>query len=368
MFNRFKQLIAMMSSLKFRIPAIITLLMLLNLAIVSVYFRYFFADFIAKQIEKFSGRSLPTKFVVQNTIFLKIMTFEVVVLALMIVIFGVLMYLFYSRPLTKLCVSVNQYKKQRIQRTIRPDEIGRLQNAFADMAAQLEEEKNVQNRMIASISHDIKTPLTSVLGYSESLMKKDVSKERLKQYLLVIYSGAKDIEEIIEEFDGYIEGRLQQGLKFKLVAVSFLEQMLVEEYADELKSSDISFTVSNACSQNASVSIDLARMRRVFANLIVNAVRHNADGVGLRIEIRLVYENGTMAAEVSDNGKGVTDVDFAHLFEPFYTTDKGRTVSGLGLSICRNIIEAHGGEITARSRNEGGLVFRFTLPAAEPPL
>ncbi len=365
MSNRIERLRTGVSSLKFRIPAIITLLMLLNLGIVTAYFRFYFADFIAGQLEKFSGRQMPTKFIVQNTIYLKIMTFEIIVLVLMVIIFGVLMYWFYSRPLTILCASVNQYKKQRIQHTIRPDEIGRLQNAFADMAAQLEEEKNVQNRMIASISHDIKTPLTSVLGYSESLMKKDVSKERLKQYLSVIYSGAKDIEEIVEEFDGYIEGRLQQSLKLKSVAVSFLVQMLEEEYADELKSSGIGFAVVSACNADAAVSIDLARIRRVFANLVSNAVRHNMDREGLHIDIRLACENGGVTAEVSDNGRGVTEKDFAHLFEPFYTTDKGRSVSGLGLSICRNIIEGHGGEISAHRQEEGGLVFRFTLPASD---
>lgn len=157
---------------------------------------------------------------------------------------------------------------------------------YGDMV--LEEERNVQNRIIASISHDIKTPLTSVLGYSESLMKKDVSKERLQQYLSAIYSGAKDIVEIVEEFDGYIDDRLKQALKIKSVLVSFLAQMLEEEYEGELSILGCSFTVQNTCEPDVTVSIDLARMRRVFANLIGNAVRHNADMDDLHIGIRLM--------------------------------------------------------------------------------
>ena len=101
--------------------------------------------------------------------------------------------------------------------------------------------------MIAGISHDVKTPLTSVLGYSESLLKKELPPERVRQYLSVIHSGARSIKATLEEFDGYIEGKLVKSLDRKDVSLSFITRMLMEEYENELRGQGVRFTVDNRC-------------------------------------------------------------------------------------------------------------------------
>lgn len=349
-------------SLRFRIPAMITTMLVINLTLVYVFFRMYLAQQIAASIEKFSGRPISPEALRSNGFLFTVLDFEIVLLVVMLVVIGLLIYINYARPLLRLTDKVrNYYRSGAVEKTRRKDEIGMLQNSFAELTAQLEEEKSIQNRMIAGISHDIKTPLTSVLGYSESLLKKQLSKERMAQYLSVIYSGAKSIEAIVEEFDGYIEGKLLSVPDKRPVKLSYIVQMLAEEYAHDLHRHGISLTVNNMCAETAAAQADLAKLRRVFANLIGNAVRHNSTADGLAISVDISQTPDGTAFAVSDNGKGIAAQDIAHVFEPFYTTDKGRSVSGLGLSICKNIVEAHGGTITAANRPEGGCVFTFVI-------
>ena len=354
-----KSLRTRLSSLRIRIPVIITIMLALNLLILYLYFMVYYAGEIARRISEFSGKPITAEGLRHNGLLASVMSFELLLMVIMLVAIGVIVYFIYARPLDRLCDNVRHYKLKRVPETGRQDEIGVLQNAFAQISRELEEEKQLQNRMIAGISHDIKTPLTSVLGYSESLMKKELPPERIRQYLSVIHSGAKNIEAIIEEFDGYIEGKLMSPLSRREVPVSFIVRVLEEEYMEELGQRGVRFTVGNDCDAEAAVSADFAKLRRVFANLIGNAVRHNAQAQGLHIHVHTRPENERIVFCVSDNGVGIQDI--AHIFEPFFTTDKGRAVSGLGLSICKNIVEAHGGSLVARNLPEGGAELCFTL-------
>jgi two-component system sensor histidine kinase KdpD len=140
--------------------------------------------------------------------------------------------------------------------------------------------------------------------------------------------------------------------------------MLREEYDGELRRGGIAFTVINTCGEDAAVRVDLSRLRRVFANLIGNAVRHNAPDAALEISVTIAREKSDVTFTVANNGASIPYDVLGHVFEPFYTTEKNRSVSGLGLSICHDIIEAHGGEITAFNLTGGGCAFTFTLEAS----
>ena len=350
------------ASLKFRIPVIVTLLLGVNLAVLYLAFRFYFLKEIVVRLERLTGRTFSEGALAKNGILTSVMYFEIILLVVMVVLFGVIVYFSYARPLTALCGNVRQYKKRPVKQTGRRDEIGLLQNAFSELTRELDEEKNIQTRMIASISHDIKTPLTSVLGYSESLLKKDLPPHRVRQYLTIIYSGASSIEETLEEFDSYIEGKLQSTLNLKEIPADFIATMLREEFEEDLRGKGIGFHVSVGAGELL-VHADLAKLRRVFANLVDNTVRHNQNKEALSIDIDIgAHAAGSVVFTVSDNGFGIPEKDFGHIFEPFYTTEKGRKVSGLGLSICRNIIEAHGGGIDAENRVGGGMTFTVSIP------
>ena len=161
--------------------------------------------------------------------------------------------------------------------------------------------------------------------------------------------------------------REQVGFIFQFYnLVLFLEGMLREEYEDELHSRKIRFVVYNTCPPETTFYCDLLKIRCVFANVISNALKHNKEASDFFIEIELMLSDGTLIVSVRDNGRGVSSHDLPHLFEPFYTSDADRTRHGLGLSICKDIIEAHSGRIEANNRPYGGFEIRFTLRTQQP--
>jgi signal transduction histidine kinase len=345
-------------------PVLISAMLLINLGVLFAAFRLYFVQEIVDQLEKYTGKHFNYHLLRSSRIISSVMNFEIILIFIIVVIIGIIIHFSYAQPLTSLCASVKDYKKKTVPATKRRDEIGLLQNTFAEVTARLEEEKQIQTRMIASISHDIKTPLTSILGYSERLLRKDVPPERAAQYLSIIHGGAARIRETVEEFDSYIEGKVIGASSMRTFSIRFIEQMLLEEYAGELGRSGVAFSVENGCGADTSVRVDLSRLRRVFANLIGNAVRHNASVASLEIRISITRVKNDIAFAVANNGASIPEDDIGHIFEPFYTTEKTRSVSGLGLSICYDIIEAHGGEITAVNLPDGGCAFTFTLEAA----
>ncbi len=178
-------------SLRIRIPLLISAMLIVNLGILFASFRLYFVQDIVRQLEKSTGKHFNYQLLRSSRIVSSVMNFEIILLFIIVVIIGVIIHFSYAQPLTALCASVKNYKKKPVPRTKRRDEIGLLQNTFAEVTARLEEEKQIQTRMIASISHDIKTPLTSILGYSERLLSKEVTPERVTQYCRSSTRGAE---------------------------------------------------------------------------------------------------------------------------------------------------------------------------------
>ena len=310
---------------------------------------------VKKQVALFH---LGTHGVVQELLY-----FEITVLVVIFLIIGVIIHFRYVSSLLKLNAAMNLYKdkKQILYASSRRDEIGMLQTSFAALAMSLEEEKQMQNRIISSISHDIKTPLTSVLGYSERLLKKDLDDQKQKRYIHTIYTQSRDIEAIVEEFDDYLSLSVPRKDQFQEYKISYLSTMLEDEYRARLEEQGILLSIQNQCDSSVAVCTDLLKLRRVFANMIGNSLRH-AGAEKLQIHIHFESYSNQLFITVSDNGHGVAPIDLPHIFEPFYTSDQSRHISGLGLSICKQIIEGHGGTISAYNLPEGGLQIRIALP------
>lgn len=334
-------------SLKVRIPIIVSILLVFNIFILLAYNQYYFLHRIAERLTLFSGKTVDVETLKGNQIISELVFFELIILTAIIVVLSVLLYFLYAKPLIELSKNVKQFGSSTLPKTQRRDEIGALQNQFSALMEKLNEEKQVQNRMIASISHDIKTPLTSVLGYSESLLKKDLTHDRTLQYLQTIHESALDIENILEEFDSYITGKISPSIDRKRISASYLTKMLEDEYHDD------GIVVKNTCPPDFHANIDLSKIRRVFANLIKNAVKHNKEHPALTIEILLSEVDGKLSVSIKDNGKGVAPEVFPYIFEPFFTTENRESISGLGLAICKDIIENHGGEIIAENASNG---------------
>lgn len=350
-----------MKSLKYKIPFVILIAVIINLLLLYLFNRLVIFKEIAKRLSRFSGREVTAAELGRNQLILPVLVLEFVILIVMVLAISSIVYFMCVKPVSKLNDMVNSWKDNEIKYTSRQDEIGQLQNSFYNLSNRLKEEQKVQNRIIASISHDIKTPLTSVLGYSERLLKKELTKEKNQKYTQVIHQDARIIENIVGEFDEYLEDKMEVSLKKQEISVSFLIQMLEEEYYEELAQRNIDFFIDNTADEEIKVWIDLFKMRRVFANVIGNALKHNKKMEGLTIRIGISQSETKVFFDITNNGKSVKHEDLPYLFEPFYTTDNSRRLTGLGLSICKNIIESHNGTISAFNLEEGGFHIKIAL-------
>lgn len=266
-------------------------------------------------------------------------------------------------PLSTLSKDLNNYKLGILPKKRKINSgIDTIQNEFVDLVGALEEEKAKQNRIIASISHDIKTPLTSILGYSELLITNEkLSTETKEKYTNKIHDKALVMKEIVEEFDDYLSLNMKDKNKQEKISISALIEYLNNYYKEDLKEKNIDFKIRTNC-PNLTILVDLSNFKRVFSNIITNSIRHyNKEKNVLNININ-EQKNGKIKFEIADNGIGCND-DLEKIFEPLYTSDKSRKISGLGLSICKEIIESHKGTIKAENNKLGGLSIIFNISA-----
>ena len=273
-----------------------------------------------------------------------------------------ILYIHYVRPIMRMQGDMQAYKAGiKPKRTARKDEIGQLQNAFVQLTEDLEVEKAKQSQIIASISHDIKTPLTSVMGYAERMQKSALTPERTSRYVSTIYDKAQTIRDLVEEFDDYLSCNLPGSLKKQIVTTNQLFSLLQEEYQEELTSLGVQMNLANQAPLQA-VEVDISKIRRVFGNLISNSLKHFQDGEK-SLCISCYAEGPSICFAFEDSGEGVPSSQLSQIFDPLFTSDAGRSVAGLGLSICREILQSHGGKIWAEPRkNRPGLCIRFCLP------
>lgn len=266
-------------------------------------------------------------------------------------------------PLHIILKDINDYKfgKIPLKRKL-PRKMQKIQNAFVDMVDTLEIEKENQNQIIASISHDIKTPLTSVIGYSNRLKNSSLTLEKKKEYINKIYSKALLIKDILDEFDDYQSCNLKESMKLEVIDISKLKSEIINDFKEELEDKNILLNIK--CDiLNKQILIDIVKIKRVFGNIITNSVTH-FNGKKGKIYIDIVEKNGNILFEIADNAGGISeDKALKKIFEPLYTTDPSRKISGLGLSICKKIITAHNGNIYAENNEIGGLSIIFILPS-----
>ena len=267
-------------------------------------------------------------------------------------------------PIETITKDINDYKygKRPYKRKM-PKKMQRIQNTFVDMVDSLEIEKDYQNQIIASIFHDIKTPLTSVIGYADRLKNKNLTEDKKIKYIDKIYNKAFLIKEILEEFDDYQSCNLKETLKFDNISIKELCNNIKKDFEEELNDKKIALKITSNCDDKV-ISVDVVKLRRVFSNIITNSVTHFKGKQGV-INVVISYKRNFFKFEVADNGGGIANArDIKKIFEPLYTTDPSRKIPGLGLSICKQIVSAHDGRIYAENNDIGGLSIIFILPGS----
>lgn len=255
----------------------------------------------------------------------------------------------------------------------RNGEIGTIYRNYEDMRLRLKESQEekleherANRELISNISHDLKTPITSVKGYVEGIMDGVAdTPEKMDRYIRTIYNKANDMDRLINEltlYSGIDTNRIPYAFQKINIADYFGD--CIEEVGLDLESRNITLNYTNVVSPDTIVIADSEQMKRVINNIISNSCKYIDKPEGV-IDIRILDEVDSVRVEIEDNGKGIAPRDLSRIFERFYRTDASRNSaqggSGIGLSIVKKIIEDHGGYIWATSKEGEGTCIHFVL-------
>lgn len=253
------------------------------------------------------------------------------------------------------------------------NEFGLISYNLNKMAYQLEQinllnkqnEKN-KNAVITSLAHDLRTPLTSITGYLELIDNNSdkMSKETKTHYLEIVYNKSKDLERLINDLFDYTRvslGEIRVNHS-EINMVQFINQ-IIDEFYPSFSENDLEYGVHI---EQSPIYIygDGELLARAISNLIANAIKYGKDGK--MVNVYLKKRDNNVILQIINYGQIIPEEAVPHLFERFYRVDGSRSSetggTGLGLSIAKEIIELHGGTISATS-NLNGTLFELTLPA-----
>ena len=219
-----------------------------------------------------------------------------------------------------------------------------------------------KNEMITNIAHDLRTPLTSILGYLDLINKRDLSEETKKEYLKIVYEKSKKLQDLIESLFSFTKTNSSKlVLKIEKIDIIKLLCQLMEEFYPNFENKGITCSV-NANEDSCVIDGDGTLLARLFDNLINNAVKYGADGK--RIDIKISVEKKIVKIAVINYGKVIPANELPLIFGKFYRVDQARNSNtggtGLGLAIAKNITELHHGIIDVSS-DLSGTIFSVTL-------
>ena len=311
---------------------------------------------------------------------IQIMTKDLFFTALVILIFtsvsiGLWIYRSVAAPLVKLRKATQNIKEGNLDFVLEvdgTDEFAELCRDFEEMRRRLKEsaEEKVlldkeNKELISNISHDLKTPITAIKGYVEGIMDGVAdTPEKMDRYIKTVYNKANDMNVLINELSLY--SKIDSNIipyNFEKININSYFKDCVDEIGADLEQRGMMFSYRNYCAANVMVTADPEQLKRVINNIINNACKYNNKAKG-KVGITLTEYDRKVQVAIKDNGIGISKEDLPHIFRRTYRADMSRNSaggSGLGLSICKKIIEEHGGEIWAESKLRAGTTIFFTL-------
>jgi len=240
--------------------------------------------------------------------------------------------------------------------TARRDEIGRLAEAFNRMAEALMTQESLRKKLTSNVAHELRTPLSAVRGELEGMIDGLIPAER--ENLKSLYDEIGRLRSVIDGIEdlSQVEASAMALKKRRLQLKPFLEA-IVERYGPMFREKGVSLEL--LCEGGAAASADPDRLSQVVVNLLTNALK--ATPAGGSVRVKALSGEGGAALEVTDTGSGIAAEDLPHVFERFYRASEGGL--GIGLTIVKELVEAHGGRIEVRSEPGKGSAFTVSLPS-----
>ena len=292
-------------------------------------------------------------------------------------VMGIGMILVYasSKKITSPLLQMNEAAKviaggnfeQRVEISSE-DEVGQLAESFNHMAESLDKYEKVRRDFIANVSHDLRSPLTSIQGFLGAILDGTIPEQKQEHYLNIVLEETKRLTKLTNDIVELSRAQTSTiTLEKKRFDINDLIRESIERLEPRLKQKDIQINAMFA-EKETFVCADRDKIARVIYNLVDNAIKFSGEGEQIEIETAL-KENKKLLVSVKDYGKGISEEDVKYVFDRFYKVDssrgKDKTGSGLGLSIVREFLLAHGENIAVKSEEGKGTTFLFCLKLAE---
>ena len=272
-----------------------------------------------------------------------------------------------TRPLRIMSDAAKAMSKGDFSRRIpvtSDDEIGQLAVSFNQMTNSLARLEEVRKSFISNVSHELKTPMTTIGGFIDGIIDGTIPPEKQGYYLGIVHDEIKRLSRMVESMLSV--SRLEsKETELKIESYDFKEQLIQvvinQEQRIEKKGIDI---IGLDTLPNITINADKDLLYRVAYNLVDNAIKFTNDGGKIEFSIKCV--DGDMTFKIKNSGKGIPENELPYVFEKFYKVDKSRSANkestGLGLYIVKTIIKNHGGVISVSSVENQFTAFEFTLP------
>ena len=243
------------------------------------------------------------------------------------------------------------------------DEVGELARTFNTMAEEMARTEEIRRNLVADVAHELRTPLSNIRGYLEGIKDRLISPDTptvdsMHEEVLILTRLIEDLQDLALAESGQLALHLQE------CDLDDLVRKAVSGIQPQADAKGIGIEVDVLA--NAAVQADPERIGQVLRNLLANAANYTPSGGEIRVTV--AREADDLEVRVADTGAGIPDEELPYVFERFYRVDKSRSRAtggvGLGLTIARRLVEAHGGRISVQSLEGQGTTFTFMLPAA----
>ena len=243
------------------------------------------------------------------------------------------------------------------------DEIGELADTINEMSSKIAQNEKMQAEFISQLSHELRTPLTVINGWSETLLADENMDADTRQGMKIISSEARRLTEMVMDlldFTRMQDGRMTLAVEPTDIRAEYEDTIFM--YGSRLAQDDIQLVYLENDEDIPEIPCDPQRLRQVFLNILDNAAKHG--GSGKRIETEMRYENDQVVVRIRDYGPGIPEDEIPLVKKKFYKGSSSVRGTGIGLAVCDEIVEMHGGTLTLENAEGGGTLVTVRLPAA----
>lgn len=247
-------------------------------------------------------------------------------------------------------------------KTLYRDEIGELADTINEMSSKIAQNEKMQAEFISQLSHELRTPLTVINGWSETLLADENMDVDTRQGMKIISSEAKRLTEMVMDlldFTRMQDGRMTLAVEITDIRTEYEDTVFM--YSSRLSQEGITLELLDNDEEIPEIPCDPQRLRQVFLNLLDNAAKHG--GSGKRIETEMCFEDDQVVVRIRDFGPGIPEDEIPLVKKKFYKGSSSVRGTGIGLAVCDEIVEMHGGTLTLENADGGGTLVTIRLPS-----